>query len=160
MPAKQPINERPVERPAFKDVKSALDKALGKPKKSRAIFRYKAPSDAAAWIKRVHETSGSASLCDAHPARELVVVDGPPSGLMDLVTWVSWQSKSARKALDLLHADAGLRVANIKYTDFVVMLDREPKDPASHAKRLAKIVMMGDADEIAAALKKRRWKTG
>jgi len=158
MPTKRTADE--TERPSFKDVKSALDKALGKPKKSRSIFRYKAPSDAAAWIKRVHATGSSASLCDAYPARELVVVEGPPSGLMDLVTWVSWQSKSARKALDLLHADAGLRVSNMKYTDFVVTLDRVPADPAAHAKRLAKIVMMGDADEIAAALTKRRWKTG
>lgn len=39
-------------------------------------------------------------------------------------------------------------------------LERVPEDPAAHAKRLAKIVMNGDAKKIEAALKKRRWHTG
>jgi len=147
----------------FGDVKSALDKALGKPKKSRGILLYKAPDDVSTanqLIKRVYAVNRSASLAAAHPARVLAVVDGPPSGLMDLVTWVAWQSKSARKALDMLDADAGLRVSNIQYTDFLIRLVHVPQTPELHAKRLAKIVMMGDEKKIAASLKQRRWKTG
>jgi hypothetical protein len=147
----------------FAEVKAAMDKALGKPKRDGGIFLYKQPNDApatTAWIKRVHAAGGSASLAAAYPKRVLAVVDGPPSGLMDLVTWVSWQSKTARKALDLLDEDAGLRVANINYTDFVIRLDRVPKHLGSHAKRLAKHVMMGDEKKIAASLKDRRWRTG
>jgi len=151
------------EKEDFADVKAALDKALGKPKKSRAILQYKEPADAKAtkaWIARVHAAGGSASLASAYPARVLAVVNGPPSGLMDLVTWVAWQFPRGRKALDMLNADAGLRISNINYTDFVIHLDRVPKDPDAHAKRLAKVVHMVEADEIAAALKKKRWKTG
>jgi len=147
----------------FADVKAALDEALGKPKKSGGILLYKAPEDvsvANALIKRVYATKRAASLAAAYPARVLAVVDGPPSGLMDLVTWVAWQSKSARKALDMLDADAGLRVSNINYTDFVIRLEHVPTAAEAHAKRLAKIVMMGDEKKIAASLKKRRWKTG
>jgi hypothetical protein len=147
--------------PTFRDVQHALTKALGTPKKRRGILQYKPPASAKevnALIKRVHAVGGAASLAEAHPARVLCVVNGPPSMLMDLVTWVSWQSKSARNALDKLNADAGLRVANIKYTKFVVELERVPKDPAAHAKRLAKIVMQGDAKKIEAALRTRRWK--
>ena len=147
----------------FADVKAALDKALGKPKRSSGILLYKAPEDVSTanqWIKRVYATNRSASLAAAYPARVLAVVDGPPSGLMDLVTWVAWQSKSARKALDMLDEDAGLRVSNINYTDFVIRLAHVPQAPEAHAKRLAKIVMMGDEKKIAASLKKKRWKTG
>lgn len=63
-------------------------------------MRYTAPDDAKevkAWIGRVHATGGSASLAEAYPVRVLAVVNGRPSALMDLVTWVAWQSKSARK---------------------------------------------------------------
>jgi len=147
----------------FGEVKAALDKALGRPKKKYGMLLYTAPDHvptANALIKRVYATGRSASLASAYPKRVLAVVDGPPSGLMDLVTWVSWQSKSARKALDMLDEDAGLRVSNIKYTDFSIRLLRVPQEPAAHAKRLAKIVMMGDEKKIAAALKKRSWKTG
>ncbi|MFN0247384.1 MAG: hypothetical protein ACKV2T_10900 [Kofleriaceae bacterium] len=150
-------------RPSFGEVKAALDKALGKPKKSGGILRYTAPDDANEvkdWVGRVHAAGGSASLAEAHPARVLAVVEGQPSALMDLVTWISWQSKSARKALDILDKDAGLRVANINYTNFVIQLDRAPRDPDAHAKRLAKIVLNGNASKIAAALKTKRWKTG
>ena len=152
-----------LDKPAFAEVKAALDKKLGTPKNARGILSYKEPTDAKEtkeWIARVHAAGGSASLAAAYPARVLAVVEGPPSGLMDLVTWVSWQSKSARKALDMLDRDAGLRVANINYTDFVIQLDRVPKDPDAHGKRLAKIVMNGDAEKIAASLRKKRWKTG
>jgi hypothetical protein len=152
-----------VEKPDFAEVKAALDKTLGKPKKVRGISSYKEPTETKEtkeWIARVHAAGGSASLAAAYPTRVLAVVEGPPSGLMDLVTWVSWQSKSARKALDMLDRDAGLRISNINYTDFVIKLDRVPKDPESHAKRLAKIVHFGDADEIATSLRKKRWKTG
>jgi hypothetical protein len=51
-------------------------------------------------------------------------------------------------------------VKNIDYTDFVIHLDRVPKDPEAHAKRLAKCVMQGDEAKIAASLRKRRWHTG
>jgi hypothetical protein len=60
----------------------------------------------------------------------------------------------------MLDREAGLRVENIKYTDFVIKLDRVPKNPEVHAKRLAKEVMMGDEKKIAASLRKRRWHTG
>ena len=146
----------------FNDVKAALDKALGKPKKERGILKYKEPADAKLtrqWIARVHAAGGSASLASAYPARVLAVVKGPPSGLMDLVTWVRWQFPRARKTLDMLHRDAGLRIANIDYTDFVIVLDRVPEDVEAHAKRLAKEVNMGDAEQIATALRKKRWKT-
>jgi hypothetical protein len=155
MPAKRPAGEPE----SFKDVKAALDKALGKPKKSGPILRYKAPPDSAAWIKRVHATGAFASLAEAYPARELAVVVGPPSQLMGLVTYVSWRTKSGQKALEMLHADAGVRISNINYTNFVISLDRVPADVAGHARRLAKIIMQGDEDAIAAALKKRKLKT-
>jgi hypothetical protein len=154
--------EPDAERPSFAEVQRELTKALGAPKKSRGILRYPAPESAtqvAELVARVRAAGGSASLAEAYPARQLCVVDGPPSMLMDLVTWVSWQSKSARKALDMLHADADLTISNIDYTDFLVTLARVPKDPAAHAKRLAKIVMQGDAAKIEAALNKRRWRT-
>jgi len=149
-------------RPRFSDVQRELTKTLGMPKKSRGILRYTAPKSAKQVTKlvaRVHAAGGAASLAEAYPVRQLCVVEGPPSLLMDLVTWVSWQSKSARKALDMLHADANVRIKNINYTDFVIELERVPKDPAAHAKRLAKIVMQGDAKKIEAALKTRRWHT-
>lgn len=149
------------EGPSFAEVLRELTKALGKPKRSRAILRFAAPKsvkDVNALVKRVHAAGGAASLAEAYPARELWVVSGPPSGLMELVTWVSWRSKSGKKALEALHEDAGVRVSNIDYTSFVIKLDRVPKDPAAHAKRLAKIV--GEEPKtIAAALAKRRWKT-
>jgi len=150
------------EKETFEEVKAALDKALGKPKKARGIARYTAPADAATckqWIARVHATGGSASLAEAYPARVLAVVSGRPSELMDLVTWVRWQFPYARKALDLLDADAGLRISNIKYTHFLIKLDRVPLDPGAHGRRLAKVVHMGDAIEIADALKTKRWNT-
>lgn len=149
-------------RESFASVKAALLAALGKPKRERGgIQCYPAPDDASAraWIERVHSAGGSASLAAAYPAPVLAVVEGPPSGLMAMVTWVSWQFPRARKALDMLDRDAGLRVTKIKYTDFVVRLDRVPKDPEAHAKRLAKVVMYGDAPTIAAALRKRVWHT-
>jgi hypothetical protein len=148
---------------SFADVKAALGKALGKPKRERGgVACYPAPDADVAndWIARVHAAGGSAALAEAYPKRVLAVVEGPPSGLMGLVTWVSWQFPRARKTLDMLDRDAGLRVVNIKYTDFTIRLDRVPKDPEAHAKRLAKIVMMGDATKIAASLRKRRWHTG
>lgn len=148
--------------PSFADVQRELTKALGKPKKSGAILHFKAPKSTKQLnelVDRVHAAGGAASLAAAYPARQFCVVNGSPSLLMDLVTWVSWQMKSGRKALDMLHADAGVRVSNIEYTDFIITLERVPKDPAAHAKRLAKIVMQGDAKKIEAALKKRRWKT-
>jgi len=163
MATKKKETETEAEAPKFADVQRELTKALGKPKKSRAILHYKAPTTAkqvTELVARVHAAGGAASLADAYPARQLCVVEGPASLLMDLVTWVSWQSKSSRKALDMLHADAGLRISNIKYTNFVVSLERVPNDAAAHAKRLAKIVMQGDEKKIAAALKTRRWKTG
>jgi hypothetical protein len=146
--------------PSFAAVKRELTETLGKPKTSRGILQYPAPKTAkqvAKLVDRVHAAGGAASLAEAYPARVLCVVNGPPSGLMGLVTWVSWQSKSARNALDLLHADANVRISNIKYTHFVISLERVPEDFAAHAKRLAKIVMQGDEKKIAAALKKRRW---
>ncbi|GEM_PF-5661717 len=155
-------SEEGTKPPSFSEVQRELTKALGKPRKSGAILHYKAPKSVKQvnqLVARVHAAGGAASLAAAYPARQFCVVNGPASQLMDLVTWVSWQSKSARKALDMLHADAGIRVANIHYTDFVITLERVPKDPAAHAKRLAKIVMQGDAKKIEAALKKRRWKT-
>lgn len=153
-----------IEVESLADVKDALSKAFGKPKRERGgIACYPAPADAKiarAWIARVHAAGGSASLADAYPKRVLAVVEGPPSGLMGMVTWVSWQFPRARKTLDMLDAEAGLRVENIKYTDFVIKLARVPRNPNVHARRLAKEVMMGDVPKIEAALKKRRWRTG
>lgn len=152
--------------PSFQDVKAQLTEILGAPKKERAILRYKAPANpkqAKDLVARVRAAGGSASLCKANGGRQLCVVEGPPSGLMDLVTWVSWQSKSSRKALDLLDRDAGLQVADINYTDFVMLLDRVPKKAAEHAKRFAKLYRYmpgGDEKKIAAALLKRRYKAG
>jgi hypothetical protein len=160
--AKRTKKESADETESLDTVKAALFKALGKPKRERGgIACYPAPDApvARAWIARVEAAGGSASLADAYPKRVLAVVDGPPSGLMGLVTWVSWQFPRARKALDMLDRDAGLRVANIKYTDFLIQLARVPKDPEAHAKRLAKCVMMGDEAKIAASLRKRRWHT-
>jgi hypothetical protein len=148
---------------SFHEVKAALGKALGKPKRERGgIACYPAPDAKLAreWIARVHAAHGSAALADAYPKRVLAVVEGPPSGLMGLVTHVSWQFPRARKTLDMLDREAGLRVENIKYTDFVIKLDRVPKNPWVHAKRLAKEVMMGDEAKIEASLRKRRWHTG
>ncbi len=147
---------------SFAEVKVALGEALGKPKRERGgVACYPAPDAKLArdWIARVRAAGGSAALAEAYPKRVLAVVEGPPSGLMGLVTWVAWQFPRARKALDMLDRDAGLRVGNINYTDFVIQLDRVPKDPEAHAKRLAKIVMMGDEVKIAASLRKRRWQT-
>jgi len=147
--------------PSFAEVTLELTKALGKPKKSGRVLRFKAPKDVKvvnALVKRVHAAGGAASLAEAHPARELCVVNGPPSLLMALVTYVSWRSKSGMAALDALHEDAGVRISNIDYTEFVIKLDRVPKDLAAHAKRLARVVDE-DAETIAAALAKRRWKT-
>jgi hypothetical protein len=148
--------------PTFADVKRELMTALGKPKTSRGILHYPAPESAkqtAELVARVHAAGGAASLAEAYPARQLCVVNGPPSMLMELVTWVNWGSKSGKKALDMLHADAGVRISNINYTGFVIKLERVPADPAAHAKRLAKIVNQGDEKKIEAALKARRWKT-
>src|SRR5689334_19584895 len=86
--------------PSFAEVQREITRALGKPKKERGILRYKAPKDAKQvrpWIARVHAAGGAASLAEASPARELWIVDGPPSGLMWLVTYVSWHSKSIIK---------------------------------------------------------------
>ena len=156
-------SEEDIQAESFAEVKAALDKAFGKPKRERGgIACYPAPEAKVAtkWIARVRAAGGSASLADAYPKRVLAVVQGPPSGLMGLVTWVSWQFPRARKTLDMLDREAGLRVSNIKYTDFVIQLDRVPRNPQVHAKRLAKEVMMGDEAKIASTLKKRRWHTG
>ena len=152
--------------PSFGDVKAELDKALGKPKRERGVLRYAAPADGkkvTALVARVRTAGGSASLCEAHDGRQLCVVDGPPSGLMDLVTYTAWQSKSMRRALDILDRDAGLQVADINYTEFVMLLDRPPKKAGEHAKRFAKIYRYmpgGDEKKIAAALMKRKYKAG
>jgi hypothetical protein len=158
-----PETPKPMKPPSFAQVQRELTATLGKPKKSFGILKFPAPKTAkqtAKLVDRVREAGGSASLTEAYPARQFCVVNGPPSWLMGLVTWVSWRSKSARIALDLLHADADVRVSDMKYTDFVISLERVPEDPAAHAKRLAKIVLYGDAKKIEAALKKRRWHTG
>jgi hypothetical protein len=158
-----PKRTKDAKEESFDEVKAALFKALGKPKRERGgVACYPAPDAKLAkeWIARVHLAGGSAALAEAYPKRVLAVVDGPPSGLMGLVTWVSWQFPRARKALDMLDRDAGLHVKDIKYTDFLIQLDRVPKDPEAHAKRLAKCVMYGDEAKIAASLRKRRWHTG
>ena len=152
----------PEAAPSFADVQRALTKALGKPKKSGAILRYKAPKDAAAWIEQVHAAGGVAALSEAYPARELCVVDGPPSALMPLVTDVGWGMKSTIAALDMLHAEAHVTISNINYTGFVLTLARAPKDPAAHAKRFAKVYPYHRTQTeafIKASLAKRRWKT-
>lgn len=110
----------------------------------------------------MHAAGGAASLAEAHPARELWVVDGPPSGLMHLVTYVSWHSKSTLKLLDKLHAEVGVTISNINYTGFVMTLGQAPKDPAAYAKGFGKMFQYIRGKEehaIEAALVKRRWKT-
>ena len=144
----------------FAKVNDELHATLGKPDTKRGIRRYPVPPDPKMWIDRIHAAGGSAALCKDNSAQYLCVVDGPPSRLMDFVTWVSWQSKSARNALDALHDEVGLRVEKVAYTSFVMRLGRVPSDPDTHAKRFAKIVMNGDAARISSALQKRRWNTG
>jgi len=160
-----PKKDASADAPSVAEVVRELTNALGKPKKERGILRFKAPADAKAakpWITRVHAAGGAASLAEAHPARELWVVDGPPSGLMHLVTYVSWHSKSTLKLLDKLHAEVGVTISNINYTGFVMTLGKAPKDPAAYAKGFGKLFRYIQGKEehvIRAALQKRRWKT-
>ena len=146
--------------PTLAQVKKELTAALGKPRSHVGLTCYPAPTSPAErkkWIARVYEAGGAAAISDTGSKGNELCVGTKPSQLFARIFNVSWRTKSALKAWDLLDADAGLRVTKVGYTDFTIALDRVPTKIADHAKRLAKADFMLDDKKIEAALKKRAW---
>lgn len=146
-------------KPTFAEVARELKAKLGKPIVRKGVGKYPATDDAKAWVKRVHETTGSAAVVAMSGKNYLLVVDGSPSPFLEHCTWVTWQSRGARAMIDRLHDEVRVRIPEVKYTSFLMQLGAVPADPKDWAERFAKLLSQADPRVIAKALVKKRWRT-